>query len=126
MFALSPATRIYLVPGVTDMRKSFDTLHALVDSQVKVAPLSGHLFLFCNRRRDRLKILFWDGSGLWVCAKRLEKGTFWWPAAAKESSSVECKQTQLNLLLSGIDLAQTKERTWWRRDHSQTNSKQVP
>ena len=71
MFALSPATRVYLVAGITDMRKSFDTLHALVHSQVNVDPLSGHLFLFCNRRRDRLKILFWDGSGLWVCAKRL-------------------------------------------------------
>ena len=117
MFALSPATRIYLVAGITDMRKSFDTLHALVQSQVKIEPLSGHLFLFCNRRRDRLKILFWDGTGLWVCAKRLEKGTFWWPAATKGSTSIECQQAQLNLILGGIDLTQTKERTWWRREN---------
>lgn len=79
MFGMGPATRVYLAAGATDMRKGFDGLHALVRQQMAADPLSGHLFLFCNRPCTRLKVLFWDGSGLWVCAKRLEKGRFSWP-----------------------------------------------
>jgi len=81
MLTLGPATRIYLAAGATDMRKSFDTLYALTKSQIGIDPLSGHLFVFCNRLHNRLKILYWDGSGLWVCAKRLERGSFHWPKA---------------------------------------------
>jgi transposase len=76
VFGLGPATRIYLAAGVTDMRKGFEGLYGLVRDRLSCEPLSGHLFLFCNGQRNRLKVLVWDGSGLWVCAKRLEKGSF--------------------------------------------------
>ena len=70
MFGVGPATRIYLAAGATDMRKGFEGLHGLVRDRLACDPLSGHVFLFANAQRNRLKLLFWDGSGLWVCAKR--------------------------------------------------------
>jgi transposase len=94
------------------MRKSFNGLYALVAGTLEADPLSGHLFVFCNRRRDRIKILCFDGSGLWICAKRLEKGTFHWPAQV--GGAVELTQAQLNLLLGGLDLKQTRRRRWLR------------
>ena len=87
MFGLGPATRIYLAAGVTDMRKGFEGLYGLVRDRLSCEPLSGHLFLFCNGQRNRLKVLVWDGSGLWVCAKRLEKGRFTWPQSGDEISA---------------------------------------
>jgi transposase len=74
MIVPGPATRIFLAPGATDLRRSFDGLHGLVQSQLAEDPQSGHLFLFCNKPRTRLKVLCFDGTGLWVCAKRLERG----------------------------------------------------
>jgi transposase len=82
MFGVGPATRIYLAAGATDMRKSFEGLFGLVRDRLLCDPLSGHVFLFANAQRNRLKLLFWDGSGLWVCAKRLEKGSL--PLAGSE------------------------------------------
>ncbi len=70
MFGLGPATRIYLAAGVTGMRKGFEGLYGLVRDRLSCEPLSGHLFLFCDGQRNRLKVLVWDGSGLWVCANR--------------------------------------------------------
>ena len=114
---VSGSARIYLAAGVTDMRKSFNGLYALAKGQMGADVLEGHLFLFCNRRRDRLKALFWDGSGLWVCAKRLEKGTFGWPQCSGDRiESVELSRTQLNLLLGGLDLRQTRKRNWLRTE----------
>lgn len=112
MLNAGPATRVYLACGVTDLRKSFDGLYALVQGKLKEDPLSGHLFVFCNRRGDRLKILYFDGSGLWVCAKRLERGTFHWPRS--DQSSIQLSQAQLSLLLGGIDLRTTRRRAWMR------------
>jgi len=112
MLSPGPATKVYLAAGTTDMRKSFNGLYALVVGTLAADPLSGHLFVFCNRRRDRIKVLCFDGSGLWVCAKRLEKGTFHWPEGG--DGAVELTQTQLNLLLGGLDLKQTRERRWLR------------
>ena len=80
MFGLGAATRIYLAVGSTDMRKGFEGLYGLVRDQLGLDPLSGHLCLFCNKGRNRLKVLYWDGSGLWICAKRLERGRFSWPS----------------------------------------------
>jgi transposase len=80
VFGLGPATRIYLAAGATDMRKGFEGLYGLARDRLQCEPLSGHVFLFANAQRNRLKLLFWDGSGLWVCAKRLEKGRFHWPS----------------------------------------------
>ena len=112
MLSPGPATKIYLASGVTDMRKSFNGLYGLVVGVLEADPLSGHLFVFSNRRRDRIKILCFDGSGLWVCAKRLEKGTFAWPSSGE--GAVELTQAELNLLLGGLDLSLTRKRRWMR------------
>jgi transposase len=72
------------------------------------------VFLFANAQRNRLKLLFWDGSGLWVCAKRLEKGRFRWPEAGGGQARVALTHEELALLLGGIDLAQTRRRRWYR------------
>jgi len=114
MFGFGPATRVYVATGATDMRKGFEGLHGLARDVLDQNPLSGHVFLFANRARTRLKILFWDGSGLWVCAKRLEKGRFHWPEAAGETS-VAIRQEQLTMLLSGVDLERVKPRRGWLR-----------
>ena len=79
MFGFGPATRIYLATGATDMRKGFEGLYGLVRDRLQCDPLSGHVFLFSNSRRNRLRLLVFDGSGLLVCAKRLERGHFGWP-----------------------------------------------
>ena len=106
MFGVGPATRIYLAAGATDMRKGFEGLYGLVRDRLQCEPLSGHVFLFCNRQRNRLKVLFWDGSGLWVCAKRLAKGRFRWPEAEREKRRSTLTHEELAMLLGGIDLAQ--------------------
>ena len=113
MFSLSSATRVFLLPGVTDMRKGFEGLRSLAEHRLNQDPLSGHLFVFCNRHCNRLKVLFWDGTGLWVCAKRLEGGRLDWPS---EGESVrEYTIQQLTLLLDGIVLKQAVEKKWFRR-----------
>jgi transposase len=114
MFGVGAATRIYLAAGATDLRKNFDGLYGLVRDRLSCDPLSGHVFLFSNGQHNRLKLLFWDGSGLWVCAKRLEKGRFRWPEAASEEAKVTLSHEELALLLGGIDLAQTRRRAWHR------------
>ena len=129
MLGLGAATRIYLALGATDMRKGFDGLYGLVRQRLELDPLSGHLFLFCNRPRTRLKALYFDGSGLWVCAKRLEKGRFCWPAtgqpdaaasAGADPARVAISAEELTMLLGGIDLAGTRRRAWWRHEPGAT------
>ena len=114
MLTLSPAVRIYLATGATDLRRSIDGLSVVVRERFTLDPLSGHLFLFRNRRGDRLKILAWDRSGFWILYKRLEQGTFAWPTD-EPSGSVEMRSTDLALLLSGVDVAQTRRRRWYER-----------
>ena len=114
MFGLGPATRIYLAAGATDMRKGFEGLYGLVRDRLLCDPVSGHVFLFSNAQRNRVKLLFWDGSGLWVCAKRLEKGRFRWPEAASGQAKVVLSHEELALLLGGIDLAGSRRRRWRR------------
>lgn len=114
MFGLGPATRIYIAVEGVDMRKGFDGLYGLVRERLGHDPLSGHLFLFSNRERTRLKVLMWDGSGLWVCAKRLEKGRFHWPNAAEESCLV-MRSEELAMLLNGLDIAKARPRKNWLR-----------
>lgn len=114
MFGVGPATRIYLAAGATDMREGFECLYGLVRDRLLCEPLSGHIFLFTNAQRNRLKLLFWDGSGLWVCAKRLEKGRFRWPEAASGEPKVVLGHEELALLLGGIDLSQIRRRPWHR------------
>lgn len=118
MLGIGAATRVYLAVGATDMRKGFEGLHGLVRQRLQADPLSGHLFLFCNRPRTRLKVLFWDGSGLWVCAKRLEKGRFSWPMEVDKGAKASISAEELALLLGGIDLAATRRKQWWRLEPS--------
>jgi transposase len=78
-------------------------------------PLSGHLFLFPNRTRTRLKALVWDGSGLWVCSKRLEKGRFRWPESKPQQRAVTMRSEELAMLVNGLDLKQIRQRNWYRK-----------
>jgi transposase len=118
---VSPATKVYLLAGATDMRLGFNGLFALAKGLLVEDPLSGHLFAFCNKGRNRLKILYWDGSGLWICTKRLERGRYAWPSLPSASSPgaaperrVLMTHAELMLLLHGIDLAATRCRRWHR------------
>jgi transposase len=114
VFGLGPATRIYVALGATDMRKGFDGLYGIVRDRLGLEVKSGHLFLFANARRNRLKILYWDGSGLWSCAKRLERGRFTWPVAVDQSNRVALSHEELALLIGGIDLSKTRRKNWYR------------
>lgn len=115
MFGLGPATRIYVALGATDLRKGFDGLYGIVRDRLGLEVRSGHLFLFANARRNRLKILYWDGSGLWSCAKRLEGGRFSWPVAEDQAERVSLSHEELSLLLGGIDLRGTRRKDWYRK-----------
>jgi transposase len=114
MFGLGPATKVYLAAGSTDMRKGFSGLYGLVRDRLQSDPTSGHLYLFANARRTRLKVLFWDGGGLWVCGKQLSKGRFRWPDTGTEAR-IAMSHEELALLLHGIDLEQTHRRKWYRK-----------
>jgi len=114
MFGLGLATKIYIAVEAIDMRKGFEGLHGPVRDRVGADPLSGHLFLFSNRTRTRLKALVWDGSGLWVCAKRLEKGRFHWPET-KDARSVTMRSEELAMLVNGLDVKRTEQRNWYRK-----------
>ena len=104
MIGLPAGTKVWLACGVTDMRKGFDGLAALVQLSLQEDPFSGQLFVFRGRRGDRVKILWWDGDGLCLFAKRLERGRFVWPRATE--GTVHLTPAQLSMLLEGID---------WRR-----------
>lgn len=113
MLGLGAATRIYVATGATDMRLSFDGLYALVVGQLQQDPRTGHLFLFANKRRDRMKIIFFDGSSLWVCARRMEQGRLHWPSS--EEGRMQLSREEFALLIGGIDLSATRKRQWYRR-----------
>jgi transposase len=116
MFGPGPATKIFVAVEAVDMRKGFEGLFGLVRDHLLQDPLNGHLYLFANQRHTRLKALIWDGSGLWVCAKRLERGRFHWPKAAPEARSVSLRPEELSMLLNGLDLtAATPRRNWFRQ-----------
>jgi transposase len=115
MFGFGPATRIYVATGATDMRKSFNGLYGLVRDSLGCDPTSGHVFLFSNARRNRLKLLVYDGSGLWVAAKKLDGGRFRWPESNTAATKIVLQQEELALLLGGIDLKQTERRKWYRK-----------
>jgi transposase len=110
MLSLSSATRIFVALEPVDMRQSFNGLYARVQTVLEQEPTSGHWFVFTNKPRNRLKILFWDGSGLFICAKRLEKGTFGWPSSEGKSQCL--RPEELTLLIHGIESASRRQ---WRR-----------
>jgi transposase len=111
MLSLSPATRVFVATVPVDMRMSFNGLYAYVQTVLEQSPTSGHLFVFTNRLRNRVKVLYWDGSGLWVCAKRLERGSFGWPLG-RSGPACMLRPEELQLLLHGIE---GKPRRHWYR-----------
>jgi transposase len=112
MISLPGGTRIWLAAGVTDMRRGFDGLAAIVQEKLTADPFAGHVFVFRGRRGDLVKLLWWDGDGFCLFAKRLERGRFIWPQAA--DGSVHLTKAQLSMLLEGIDWRRP-ERTWQPR-----------
>ena len=113
MLGLGAATLIFVATGGTDMRLSFNGLYALVVGKLQQNPQSGHLFLFANSRRDRMKILFFDSNSLWVCARRMEQGRLNWPTS--EDDRVQLTREEFALLIGGIDLTKTTKRKWYRK-----------
>jgi transposase len=112
---LPASVRVYLCTSPCDMRRSFDGLHALVTGAMKLDAFAGHLFVFANRRKDRVKILYWDRDGFAVWAKRLEEGTYAIPFCEEDEARREITAQELGALLSGIDLSTAKRRKRYRR-----------
>ena len=114
MFLPSAHLHFFLYSHPTDMRKGFDGLYGLVYTHLKEDPLSGDVYVFLNRRRDRMKLLFWDGTGFWIFYKRLEKGTFQRPRWSDEKNIV-LPYEDLVMMIEGIDLDTVKMRIRYRR-----------
>jgi transposase len=115
MLSFPPAVRIWLATAPVDLRKSFDTLAECVRQQLHGDPLSGHLFVFGNKRRDRVKLLYWDEDGFVIVYKRLEQGTFGWPVVAADQACVTLRAAELTMLLDGIDWQQARRRRRYQR-----------
>jgi transposase len=115
MIHLPASVRVYLATSPCDMRRSFDGLHALVNAVMQLDAFAGHLFVFANRRRDRVKILYWDRDGFAVWAKRLEEGTYAMPFDEEQERRREITAQERGALLSGIDLSQAKRRKRYQR-----------
>jgi transposase len=113
---LPASVRVYLCLTACDMRKSFDSLHALVRDHLELDAYAGHLFVFASRRRDRVKILYWDRDGFAIWSKRLEEGTYAVPFAGEASEKRrEITAQELGALLSGIDLGRAEKRKRYQR-----------
>ena len=135
MLTVSRTTRVFLAIEPTDMRKGFDGLFALVENVIQEDPFSGHLFVFRNRRRDRLKLLWWDRDGLAIFYKRLERGGFQFPTDASagkknqqngNTERCEIRSDELAMLLEGIDLSSVKRRKRFERPVGTTKSASSP
>lgn len=113
MITFPNSLRILVALEPCDMRKSFNGLSAIVASELNEQVSSGTLFIFTNKRRNRLKILYFDGSGLWVMAKRLEKGTFSWPDSAADAKHLQLSAKALAMLTDGIELKHGSTRAWY-------------
>lgn len=116
MFSFSTSLRIFVGVKPVDMRKSFNGLYAIVKNHLGRDPLDGAVYLFANRKRTLVKVLYWDGTGIWVLAKRLERGTYWWPGPGGDGSrELELCAESLSMLLGGVDLKQGSLRPWYAR-----------
>ena len=117
MLSFPGSLKVYLAVESCDMRKSFNGLYALAEDTLKVDPKSGALFVFCNKRRNRIKILYFDGTGLWVMSKRLEQGTFSWPKSSEAGrAKLSLTPEAFAMLTDGIDLRDGCRRGWYERD----------
>jgi len=116
MLTFPGSLKVFIAMDAADLRKSFTGLWALTVNVLKDDPSSGSLYVFTNRRRNRVKILYWDGTGLWVMTKRLEQGTFNWPKGIEvENGKLQLSAEALALLLDGVDLRRGSLRPWYQR-----------
>jgi transposase len=115
MLPFSSSMRIFLALEPVDMRKQFNGLWAAATEQLGEDPKSGALFGFINKDHNRLKLLYWDGTGVWVLAKRLEQGRFSWPAASDKANKLALTPEALALILSGVDLKAGSLKAWYER-----------
>ena len=117
MLSFTGGLKVFLAVEPCDLRKSFNGLHAVVTETLGENPRQGALFVFTNRRRTRLKVLLFDGTGLWVCTKRLEEGTFSWPRCLKAGTNkIKLTPEALSMLTDGVDLRGAKLRPWYERE----------
>jgi transposase len=117
MLSFSGSLKVFVAVDPCDMRKGFNGLFAAVTERLGEDPKGGALYVFCNRRHTRIKILYWDGTGLWVLTKRLEKGTFAWPKTIEPGTSKLCLRAEaLAMLTDGVDLRGAKLRPWYERE----------
>ena len=119
MLSFAGSLRVFLAVQPCDMRKGLNGLYGMVTERLHEDPRSGALYVFTNRRHTRLKILFWDGTGLWVLTKRLEEGTFSWPRALEQSAEkLQLTPQALAMLTDGVDLRGAKLRPWYERQET--------
>jgi transposase len=117
MISFTGSLKIFLLVDCCDMRKGFNGLYGLVSSGFGEDPRSGALYVFCNRRHTRIKVLYFDGTGLWVLSKRLERGTFSWPKPSQvESQTLKLSPEAFAMLTDGVDLRGAKLRPWYERE----------
>jgi transposase len=117
MLSFSGSLKVFVALEACDLRKGFNGLQALVTERLGEDPRAGALFVFSNRRHTRIKILCWDGTGLWVLTKRLEQGTFSWPKhVAPQATKLKLTPQALALLTDGVDLRGAKMRPWYERE----------
>jgi transposase len=117
MLSFSGSLKVFVAVDPCDMRKGFNGLFAAVTERLGEDPKGGALYVFCNRRHNRLKILYFDGTGLWVLTKRLEQGTFFWPKSVEPGTTKLCVRPEaLAMLTDGVDLRGGKLRPWYERE----------
>lgn len=117
MLSFTGSLRVYLGLDPIDMRKGFDGLQGAVAEKLREDPRSGALFAFANKRRTRLKVLYWDKTGFWLMSKRLEKGTFFWPRSVDaQAASISLAPEAFAMLTDGIDMHGATMRPWYQRD----------
>lgn len=116
MLSFTGSLKVYVAVGSCDMRKSFEGLAALVETELKEEVRGGALFVFGNRRRTRLKIIYFDGTGLWVLSKKLEVGTFSWPKVGDGNGKMKLRPEALAMLTDGVELKGARLRPWYERE----------
>ena len=116
MLSFTGSLRVFVALEACDMRKGFDGLSGMVATKLNEDLQSGALFVFSNRSHTRLKIIYWDGSGLWLMAKRLEKGTFSWPKDTDGKTKLALRPEAFAMLTDGVDLRGGRMRPWYQRE----------